>query len=134
MRKMHSLVVQCVKSLENALTKAANDENSEIELKKLMGNYTMDVIGLCAFATKIDSHNDPNNPFIKNAIKAFSANWRVFLFLTAPSISKLFNISIGDPVVVNFFSSVVRNYRIKKHIFLIILCFHNFKIVKIFVY
>jgi hypothetical protein len=116
MRKMHSLVVQCVQSLENALTRAAN---SEIELKKLMGNYTMDVIGLCAFATKIDSHNDPNNPFIKNAIKAFSVNWRVFLFLTAPFISKLFNISIGDPVVVNFFSSVVRNHRIKKYIFLI---------------
>jgi hypothetical protein len=125
MRKMHSLVVQCVQSLENALTRAAN---SEIELKKLMGNYTMDVIGLCAFATKIDSHNDPNNPFIKNAIKAFSVNWRVFLFLTAPFISKLFNISIGDPVVVNFFSSVVRNDRIKKYIFLIMFSqLKNFK-------
>ncbi len=122
---MHSLVVQCVQSLENALTRAAN---SEIELKKLMGNYTMDVIGLCAFATKIDSHNDPNNPFIKNAIKAFSVNWRVFLFLTAPFISKLFNISIGDPVVVNFFSSVVRNDRIKKYIFLIMFSqLKNFK-------
>jgi len=60
MKKMHSLVQECVKSLEKALDKTAKDSNNEVELKKLMGNYTMDVISLCAFATKIDSHNDPN--------------------------------------------------------------------------
>ncbi len=109
MRKMHALVEECVKSLENALTKVANDQNNEIELKKVMGNYTMDVIGLCAFATKIDSHNDSDSPFVKNATKEFSGKaWRVILLLTAPAIKKFFNISIGDPAVIDFFRSVVR--------------------------
>jgi cytochrome P450 family 3 subfamily A len=108
MRKMYPLVEQCVKSLDKVLEKAVK-ERKDVELKTLMGNYTMDVIATCAFATKTDTHNDPNNPFVKNAIKIFKASiWRTLLFISCLPLKKFFKISIIDPNVVNFFKSAVR--------------------------
>ncbi len=82
MRKMYPLIEDCVQRLETAIIKKATDSsgNNEIELKKFMGNLTMDVIALCAFGTKIDTHNDPNNQFIKNAEVVFRGNWRFWIF------------------------------------------------------
>jgi cytochrome P450 len=107
MRKMHKLVEQCVKSVDQILTKAAK-EQKEVEMKTLMGNYTMDVIATCAFGTKIDTYNDPNNPFIKNAIKLFKGNiLRSILFFTVKPLMKFFRISIVDSSVMQFFNSAV---------------------------
>ncbi|CAG2162374.1 unnamed protein product [Oppiella nova] len=54
MRAMHPIIIDCVKRLEEYLEKkAANKE--ELEMKKIMGNLTMDVIASCAFGTKIDT-------------------------------------------------------------------------------
>jgi len=104
---MHKLVEQCVKSVDQIFAKAAKEHN-EVEMKTLMGNYTMDVIATCAFGTKIDTYNDPNNPFIKNAIQIFRGSiWRSLLFLTAQPLMKFFKISIVDSSVTQFFKSAV---------------------------
>jgi cytochrome P450 family 3 subfamily A len=107
MRKMHKLVEQCVKSVDKILAKAAK-EQKEVEMKTLMGNYTMDVIATCAFGTKIDTYNDPNNPFIKNAIKMFRGNiLRSILFFTLKPLMKFLRISLIDSSVMQFFKSAV---------------------------
>ncbi|GFS49394.1 cytochrome P450 3A11 [Nephila pilipes] len=45
-----------------------------IDAKRLYGTFTMDVIASAAFSTKIDSHNDPDNEFVKTARETFSGN------------------------------------------------------------
>ena len=120
---MHHFVEQCVQSVDQVLEKAVN-EKKDVELKTLMGNYTMDVIATCAVATKIDTHNDPNNPFILNGIKMFRGNLirNIALFAFRP-LMKLLNISLFDPNVVDFFKSAVSNSNSNSYKILIISCF-----------
>lgn len=61
------------------LEDAAARQNGEVDLKKLYGDYTMNVIAKCAFAT------EPNNVFVKNATKLFTFPfWRKFLDYAVP--------------------------------------------------
>ncbi|CAG2120504.1 unnamed protein product, partial [Medioppia subpectinata] len=106
-RKMYALVEHCVKGVDKMLEKAANGEQ-EVDVRSLMGNYTMDVIASCAFATKTDTHNDPKNPFIINARKLFNQHiWRSFMFLTMKPVMKFFNISILEPTTTDFFKKAI---------------------------
>ena len=107
MKKMHKLVEQCVHTLDKKLENVAKTQE-EIEMKKLMGDYSMDVIASCAFATKTDTHNDPNNPFVRNAIKIFTPQiWRSILFIGLRPLMKLLNIPVVNPEPMNFFRSAV---------------------------
>ncbi len=121
MRKMYPLIEDCVQRLETVIMKKATDSsgNNEIELKKFMGNLTMDVIALCAFGTKIDTHNDPNNQFIKNAEVVFRGIWRFWVFFvfknTIPKILDLIGFQMTDPSVAHFFRSAVSLLQFKFH-------------------
>ena len=107
MKKMHKLVELCVKSLDKKLESLAKTEK-EVEMKKLMGDYTMDVIASCAFATKTDTYNDPNNQFIKYAIKIFTPQiWRSLMFFFCRPLMKILNISVMNPDVSKFFRNAV---------------------------
>jgi cytochrome P450 family 3 subfamily A len=118
---MYPLIEDCVQRLETAIIKKATDSsgNNEIELKKFMGNLTMDVIALCAFGTKIDTHNDPNNQFIKNAEVVFRGIWRFWVFFvfknTIPKILDLIGFQMTDPSVAHFFRSAVSLLQFKFH-------------------
>ncbi|CAG2178449.1 unnamed protein product, partial [Oppiella nova] len=50
MRKMYALINHCCKDFLNNLDKDVSNGMNEVELKQLMGAYTMDVIASCAFA------------------------------------------------------------------------------------
>jgi hypothetical protein len=45
-------------------------------LTSYCGAYTMDVIASTGFGLQIDSHNDPNNPFVRYSKEIFSFNVR----------------------------------------------------------
>ncbi|CAG2103492.1 unnamed protein product, partial [Medioppia subpectinata] len=65
MRKMYPMVRHCVR----ALMKHVEDKESGdcVDIKKVLGNYTMDVIAAVAFATNTDAHNDQNSAFVTAA-------------------------------------------------------------------
>ena len=110
MRKMHPIIVDCVKTLDSNLGKAIK-QNNEVEIKKFMSNFTIDVIASCAFGTKIDTYSDPNNVFIVNAKNAFGASWRALVFFTlatiSPTLITWMKFSFVDPSVTKFFESAV---------------------------
>ncbi|CAG2167842.1 unnamed protein product, partial [Oppiella nova] len=112
MRAMHPIIIDCVKRLEKYLEqKSRNGE--DVEMKKAMGNLTMDVIASCAFGTKIDTHNDPNNEFVVNAQKVFRGNWRIWVFFilnsTFPKLIKWTGFQIQDPSAKKFFSTAIKS-------------------------
>ena len=86
-----------------------------------MVNYTMDVIALCAFATKIDTHNTGTelHPFVKNSQVFFkpSPRFGIFFFLnaTVPSLVKKFELSFVSKDVINYFKSTVSMKNGVKH-------------------
>ena len=73
MKRMYPLIRQSLKDfLDHLDGMAANKQN--VNLKDLYGNYTMDVISMCAFGTKTNIHEELDNPFVVNARKVFNFN------------------------------------------------------------
>ncbi|CAG2181356.1 unnamed protein product, partial [Oppiella nova] len=89
----------CCKDFLNNLDKDVSNGMNEVELKQLMGAYTMDVIASCAFATKTNTYTDPKNPFTTKAAHLFNIPiWRGLLQMTLPKFivsSKIYGKLLG---------------------------------------
>ena len=109
MRRMHPIIIDCVKRLENALERGIKIKE-EVEIKQYMSNLTIDVIASCAFGTKIDTYSEKRNEFIINAQKAFRG-WRMWVFITLslafPKLNQWIKFQINDPSITKFFRAAV---------------------------
>ncbi|XP_054166760.1 cytochrome P450 3A14-like [Oppia nitens] len=84
MKKMYPMIRECLKEYLKTLDDLAINK-SDINLKDMNGNFTMDVIATCAFATKTNAHKEPNNAFVINARKIFDFSFvRVLGLLVLP--------------------------------------------------
>ncbi|XP_071033396.1 lithocholate 6-beta-hydroxylase-like isoform X5 [Parasteatoda tepidariorum] len=107
LKRLMSIFKDCAKTLSQNF-KMSEMKKEPIDAKRLFGAFTMDVIASSAFSTKLDSHNDPENTFVRYARAAFSTkiSWRMLLFLLAPKLMSFFKMSVSNPTVTNFFSEV----------------------------
>ncbi|GFR31291.1 cytochrome P450 3A8, partial [Trichonephila clavata] len=106
-RRMINIFKECAAtSIQNF--KKDSENGDPVELKRIFGGYTMDVIASSAFSTKIDSHNDPENKFVLTARDVFriSFNWRLILMFLFPKILKWLRISLIPPKARAFFRDV----------------------------
>ncbi|KAG8176923.1 hypothetical protein JTE90_018706 [Oedothorax gibbosus] len=103
-KRMLGIIKDCSRTLINNL-RSETEKGKYIDAKRLYGTFTMDVIASSAFSTKIDSHNDPDNEFVKFASKALqqSFNWKILLFMICPPITKLIKFTFFAPEVIDFF-------------------------------
>ncbi|XP_013391592.1 cytochrome P450 3A41-like [Lingula anatina] len=89
LRHMEAMILKCANTLiENLKKKAKAGESFD---NKIWGCYTMDVICATAFGVEVDSLNNPNHPFVKNAEKANDINLSdpaVLLLFFAPRLIK----------------------------------------------
>ncbi|GIY16199.1 cytochrome P450 3A41 [Caerostris extrusa] len=70
MRQMGTIMNECSKSVVEVCEKHFN-EGKPVDFKSVFGAYTMDVIAKSAFATKINSYNDPQNIFVRKVREGF---------------------------------------------------------------
>ncbi|XP_050680809.1 cytochrome P450 9e2-like isoform X2 [Leptidea sinapis] len=73
-------------------------ENKDIEMKDIMGHFTLEVIGTCAFGIKSDALTDENAKFVKvaekfNYIPAHKRFFLFFLLMFMPKMIRYLNIS-----------------------------------------
>ncbi|CAG2102957.1 unnamed protein product [Medioppia subpectinata] len=111
MKKMYPMIRECLNQFMDALDVCAQ-QGRDINAKDMFGNFTMDVIATCAFATKTNTHKDPNNPFMKNTLKIFSPNKLYILsFLFLPKFMlKFFHLYSGlDESANEFFFDITRH-------------------------
>ena len=73
MKKMYPRIKECLTDFMNHLEGFAV-RREEVNVKDMYGNYTMDVIATCAFATKTDVHKALDNPFVVNARITFNTS------------------------------------------------------------
>ncbi|XP_054154550.1 cytochrome P450 3A11-like [Oppia nitens] len=92
LRKLYTLIGQCCDEFDRHLDGMVNhgrDSSSRIELKKLMGQLTMDVIARCAFATKPNTYTDDDpdsDQFTRSANSIFAIPvWRLILSAVLPT-------------------------------------------------
>ncbi|KAH9528103.1 Thromboxane-A synthase [Dermatophagoides farinae] len=85
MKKMEGMIDQCADSMIQVFGKLADKQESFL-VHGVMGNFTMDVIAKCAFATDTNAHNDKENIFVQNARSFFNFNlFRMLLLIITPS-------------------------------------------------
>ncbi|CAL1283434.1 unnamed protein product [Larinioides sclopetarius] len=104
---MLSIIKECAEtSVSNFKTLAT--EGKAIEVKRIYGAYSMDVIASSAFSTKLDSHNDPDNRFVQVAKGVFNQKpgLKFFLFFLCPWLLKLFKIQVFAGEASQFFKDI----------------------------
>ncbi|GFX11794.1 cytochrome P450 3A25 [Trichonephila clavipes] len=101
---MLGIFKECSTTLTNNF-QALAEAGKPIDAKRVYGTFTMDIIASSAFSTKLDSHNDPDNKFVKMARNAFSRRLglKFILFLMAPRLTKFLRIRFFASDVSNFF-------------------------------
>ncbi|ESO10628.1 hypothetical protein HELRODRAFT_72659, partial [Helobdella robusta] len=112
MRKMSDQINVCCRTLcENLKVEA--DKKRVFDLKTICDAFTMDTIASTAFGVSIDSHNDPNNVFVRMARDVFKLKLTpgIALMFLAPFLLKPLN-RLGVPLskndVLQFFTEVVK--------------------------
>ena len=110
--KIQPIIVDSVKKLEETLLKIVLDrQTNEIELKKMLGKLTMEVIVICAFGTRIDVYNEGKSlPYIENTNEMIAPSlFRTVIFILFSLSSRFAHFitkTIGSPVF-EFFRSAV---------------------------
>ncbi|GFY41651.1 cytochrome P450 3A9 [Trichonephila inaurata madagascariensis] len=106
-KRMMSIVKDCSKGVVDNFKKFST-KGRPLDVKRMYGAFTMDVIASAAFSTKLDSLNDPENEFVKAAKNAFSTDfsWRVALFQLFPNLMTWLRVAIFPPEPMNFFKRV----------------------------
>ncbi|CAG2169280.1 unnamed protein product, partial [Oppiella nova] len=115
LRKMRPLIDDCLQTMINNLNKLSNDESNGghvVDMKRVFGAYTMEVIIQVAFGTKVDALIDESNAIIVNAKKLMSRDFRLldlpkfFLILMLPKVAKLFGLTLLPRDVTDFFTDI----------------------------
>ncbi|GFY77126.1 cytochrome P450 3A8 [Trichonephila inaurata madagascariensis] len=103
-KRMLNIFKECSNTLAKNFQTLA-EAGKPVDAKRVYGTFTMDIIASSAFSTKIDSHNDPDNKFVKMARTVFSQRrgLRILLFLSAPRLAKFLRIRTSSSEAPNFF-------------------------------
>jgi cytochrome P450 family 3 subfamily A len=108
LRKMRPLIDDCLKTLMKNFNQLLKDEK-EIDMKRVFGAFTMEVVIQVAFGTKVDALIDENNQIIMNAKKILSldlslkAVLKFLIMTTSPKIARLLQIRFIQKEVTQFF-------------------------------
>nr|UEN71151.1 cytochrome P450 4AV17 [Meteorus pulchricornis] len=110
LKNMFYLLSECHEVLEESIHNAALN-NSAIEIRDLVGKFTVDVIGSCAFGIQINALKDENSKFHKTVKKFSRPSYKSTLWrMLRTSLPKLYNflgIQLIDPDVTEFFKDIV---------------------------
>uniref|UniRef100_A0A2Y9D1N8 Cytochrome P450 n=1 Tax=Anopheles dirus TaxID=7168 RepID=A0A2Y9D1N8_9DIPT len=121
MKMMFPTIVAAARQFKDFMEESIQ-EQQEIELKDLLGRYTTDVIGMCAFGIECNSMRDPNAEFRMMGRKIFQrprGKIQLLLMNAFPKIARLVGITVVAPEVSDFFMNVVRDtikYRVENNV------------------
>lgn len=121
LKSMFQTIVSSANNLEEFLKLP---QNHSLDIKDVLGRYTTDSIGSCAFGVECNSVKDPNADFRKYGKLIVEQNFwnglKIILFLTVPlAITRHLGIKFMRNDVEHFFMTAVKdvvNYRDTNHI------------------
>lgn len=120
---MFPIMAQVAEHFREVLVKRIDQTTGPLEMKELLGRFTVDVIGSTAFGIECKSLDDPTAQFLDMSQKIFKEPRHhplVFLIMDAfPDIGRFFGVKIMSDEVGSFFTNIVRQtveYREKHQI------------------
>ncbi|XP_051160610.1 probable cytochrome P450 6a13 [Leptopilina boulardi] len=126
---MFYLLEECAGQLEKIIINVTKENESIVDTRVLAANYTIDVIGTCAFGIQTNAINSKDCEFKTMARKLSKSSlktsiWRM-LRPAMPTLFKILGVQMIDPEVTKFFKSVVsqvikqrENQELKRHDFM----------------
>ncbi|KAJ3651617.1 hypothetical protein Zmor_017646 [Zophobas morio] len=112
MKMMFQTLLDCEKNLHEKIEEL-HTHKQPLDMKRLLGCYTMDVIGSCAFGIECNSFKDGPASFREYGLKFFKmSKWESFVFglsITFPKLARSLRIRAVSKSVSDFFSKVVKN-------------------------
>uniref|UniRef100_U5EL38 Putative cytochrome n=1 Tax=Corethrella appendiculata TaxID=1370023 RepID=U5EL38_9DIPT len=111
MKLMFPLVESISEKLMECLNKMCANDVVEIDVKDIVGRYTTDIIGNCAFGIDCNSLKDPDNLFKEMGRRTFQmsrhSKFLMGLIISFPKVSRFFGIKMMRDEVVEFYTKVV---------------------------
>lgn len=122
MKMMFKTLVTCSGNLVKKMDELG-DGDTAIDIKEVLGCFTTDIIGSCAFGIECDSFNEETSVFRHYGRKIFeNSPTRIFSFLAIfafPKLADLLGVTLTDKSVRKFFIGAVRDtveYREKNNV------------------
>lgn len=98
LKEMQPLVQAAVYNLERTC-KNFSETGEDVDINRLFGCFTMDVIATTAFGVEVDSQKNPDNPFVKNATYLARRNRFASVFTISFISRKFFKFLISTKVL-----------------------------------
>ncbi|KAL3280180.1 hypothetical protein HHI36_017680 [Cryptolaemus montrouzieri] len=121
MKMMYETVVDCTVGLFKVMDK---EIGNSVDIKDILGRFTTDIIGSCAFGIDINSLENPDSEFREKGKALFHRSYldniKQFILFMAPNQMKKLNMKSLSDDVTNFFMNVVKEnvaYREENNIF-----------------
>ncbi|XP_057650972.1 probable cytochrome P450 6a14 [Diorhabda carinulata] len=122
MRTMFKTITVCGDQLNRYLIEKIT-LHEPVDIKDILGNFSTDIIGSCAFGLECNSFKDPDSPFRQIGRKVFDRtrfeNLKFIFANNFPKVANLLDIRLLDAEVSNFFTKVVADsvkYREENHV------------------
>ncbi|KAK9884821.1 hypothetical protein WA026_009048 [Henosepilachna vigintioctopunctata] len=121
MKMMFDTLVDCTVGLFKVLD---NELDKAVDIKDVLGRFTTDIIGSCAFGIDCNSLENPDNEFKDKTKQLFHRSnflsFKIALSIVAPKLSRALKIKYISDDVNDFFIRIVEEnvaYREKNNIF-----------------
>ncbi|XP_063929697.1 cytochrome P450 6a2-like [Zophobas morio] len=110
MKTMFHSVVECANYMKEAIVKSIGQD---VDMKEIVGRYTTDVIGTCAFGIECNSFKHPDAEFRAMGRALFTFNifraLKAFLAISFPKLALQMGLKVSNEKVGNFFRKVVKD-------------------------
>ncbi|XP_029344137.1 probable cytochrome P450 6a13 isoform X1 [Acyrthosiphon pisum] len=123
LKTMYDQIKECGDELMKNIDIDLNRTSNEIEVKDIMGKYSTDVIGTCAFGLKLNAINDDESPFRKYGKLIFKPSLRVLMrelcVMITPALLKVVRLKKFPTAATDFFHAAFNEtmtYRLENNI------------------
>ncbi|XP_026810291.1 probable cytochrome P450 6a13 [Rhopalosiphum maidis] len=120
---MYDQIKECSKLLMENIDKELKENNNQIEIRDIIGKYSTDVIGTCAFGLKLNAINDDESEFRKYGKLIFTPSLRALFrevcLLISPALLKVIRVKDFPTDATDFFHRAFKEtiaYRLENKI------------------
>ncbi|XP_063930010.1 cytochrome P450 6a2-like [Zophobas morio] len=108
MKMMFHSVIECVNNMKEAIDKSVGED---IDIKEMLGRFTTDVIGCCAFGIECNSFKYPDAEFRAMGHKIFQPGFlksiKAFFAMNLPNLALQLGVKTTSEDIAKFFKNIV---------------------------
>lgn len=109
LRLMHGQVKECGDQLMRNFADGLRGTDGRMEVRDVLGRYSTDVIGTCAFGLQLNAISDEDSPFRRHGKAVFTPSLRMLVkelvYMISPSLRRTLHIKDFPPESIDFLTN-----------------------------